>query len=382
VKAILVDDEPLALIGLQNAIESEESGIEVIATYTNPEDVVAGVLAHRPDVVFLDIQMPEIDGLNLGRQIQSVVPEIEIVFVTGYDRYAVRAFELYALDYIMKPIVRDRFRQTILRIKEKLNLKGAANVQDTNSPFICCFHQIQFQLPGTDAQTVKWRTSKAQELFAYLLHHRDRTINRSDLLELLWPGLEEAKAAQQLYTAIYYIRQTLKKYSMDMISIQSGDLEAGYRLEIGEVRVDAEEWEYKMKQLGSLDSNTVNAYEHALHLYTGHYLGAYGYIWAEHERERFRLLWLHHMKKLSSYYEERGFSRKAIEANLRIQRMLPDEEESYFSLMKLYDAIGDNIGVEEQYLLLTTRLERDLETSVSPDIANWYRSWKSVSHVS
>nr|WP_255570816.1 response regulator [Cohnella sp. CFH 77786] len=374
----MVDDEPLALLELQKAIKNEVSGMEVIAAYSNPEDVVAGVLAHRPDVVFLDIQMPEIDGLNLGKQIQSVVPGIEIVFVTGYDRYAVRAFELNALDYIMKPIDRDRFRQTVLRLKEKLSLKGAANVRETNSPFIRCFHQVQFQLPGMDAQTVKWRTSKAQELFAYLLHHRDRTISRGVLLELLWPDLEESKAAQQLYTTIYYIRQTLKKYGMDMISIQSGDWEAGYRLELGKVRVEAEKWENDLKQLGPLDPNTADAYEHVLNAYNGHYLEAYGYIWAEHERERFRLLWLHQMRNLGEFYERHGLPRKAIEVHLRIQRMLPDEEESYFSLMKLYDAAGESIGVEEQYLLLTTRLERDLETPVNTDIDNWYRSWKLV----
>lgn len=375
-KAILVDDEPLALIGLQKTIEREVSDIEVVATYSNPNDVVAGVLAQRPDVVFLDIHMPEIDGLNLGRQIQAVVPGIEIVFVTSYDRYAVDAFELYALDYIMKPVERDRFRQTVHRIKEKLNLKSAVKTQDTKSPIICCFHQIQFQLPGMDAQPIKWRTSKAQELFAYLLHHRDRTVHRSVLLELLWPDLEEAKAAHQLYTTIYYIRQTLKNYKMHMISIQSGALEAGYRLEIGEVRVDAEEWEYNMKQLGVLNADTADTYEHVLNLYKGHYLGDYGYLWAEHERERFRLIWLYHMRKLSAYYEEQGFPKNAIQVNLNIQRMLPDEEGSYFSLMKLYDAIGNNIGVEEQYLLLTTRVEPDLETPISADIKNWYQSWR------
>ncbi len=378
-KAILVDDEQIALIGLKRAIEGSVSGIEVIAAYSNPAEVVTGVLAHRPDVVFLDIHMPRINGLHLGRQIQAVVPGTEIVFVTGYDKYAVRAFELYALDYIMKPVQSVRLHQTIMRVMEKRNVKAARKARDANSPLICCFHQIQFKLPGMDAQVVKWRTNKAQELFAYLLHHRDRTVNRSVLLELLWPDLEEAKAAQQLYTTIYHIRQALKTFKLDMISILSGDLEAGYRLEIREVRVDAEEWESNMKQLSVLDASTVDAYEHALGLYKGDYLGIYEYIWAEHERERLRLLWFYHMRKLGEFYEQHGFPEKAIQTNLRIQQMLPDEEDSYFSLMKLYDAIGDKIGVEEQYLLLTTRMERDLETPVRADIANWYTSWKSDS---
>ncbi|MFB6365176.1 response regulator [Paenibacillus elgii] len=378
-KAILVDDEHLALIRLKKAIEREASEVEIVAAYSDSTEVLAGVLAHRPDVVFLEIHMPDINGLNLGKQIKTVVPGTELVFVTSYDKYAVQAFELYALDYIVKPLQKGRLRQTIPRLKEKLAIRGTKETQDANFPMICCFNQIQFKLPGMDAQNVKWRTSKAQELFAYLLYHRDRTVNRSVLLELLWPELEEAKAVQHLYTTIYYIRRTLKNSGMDTIRINSGDLGAGYKLDIGEARVDTVEWEYAMRQLDVLDAGTVDAYEHVLNLYKGDYLGKYDYLWAEHERERFRLLWLYHMRKLCEFYEQQENPKKVIQVHLRIQQLLPDGEESYFSLMKLYDAIGDRIGVEEQYLLLRTKMERDLETPISPDITDWYARWKCLS---
>jgi len=303
VKALLVDDEPLALIGLQKMLESEISGMEIAATYSNPKEALAGALEHRPDVVFLDIHVPEIDGLKLGRQIQAAVPGIEIVFVTSYNQYAVRAFELYALDYIMKPVEKKRLRQTVLRIEEKLSIKRMMKSPDTHSPTICCFNRIQFKAPGMEPQNVKWRTSKAQEVFAYLLHHRDRTVTRSVLVELLWPDLDEAKASQHLYTAIYHVRRTLKTSKMDSITIRFGELGAGYQHEIGEARVDTEMWEYAMKQLGVLDAGTADDYERVLKTYTGDYLGHYEYLWAEHERERLWLLWLYHMKKLSELYE-------------------------------------------------------------------------------
>lgn len=375
-RALLVDDEPLALIGLQKALESEISEMEIAAVYTNPKEVIAGALEHRPDVVFLDIHMPEIDGLKLGRQIQAVIPGTEIVFVTGYNQYAVSAFELNALDYLMKPVQRERLRQTVIRIKEKLSIKGSMKPPDTNSPWICCFNQIKFKPPGMEPQTVKWRTRKAQELFAYLLHHRDRTVNRSVLLELLWPDVEETKAAQHLYTAIYHIRQTLRFSKMDSIVICTGELDTGYQLDVGEARVDTEIWEYDMKQLGVLDTSTVDAYERVLKMYEGEYLGHYGYIWAEHERERLRLLWLYHMEKVSEVYEQQEMPDKAIQVNRRVQLMSPDEEESYFSLMKLYHAMCNRIGVEEQYLLLKMKMERELELPISVHITNWYERWK------
>lgn len=380
VKAILVDDEQLALERLKLLLEQKIGGIEVVAIYLDCSKVISGVMEHRPDVVFLDIQMPQINGLDLGRRIQAFAPSTEIVFVTGYDKYAVRAFELYALDFIMKPVQISRLEQTILRIREKMSLNFPKKIPNTNAPVICCFNQLRFKLPGQEAKTIKWRTNKAQELFAYLLHHRDRTIDRSVLLELLWPDYEEAKAAQQLYNTTYYIRQALKSSGMDTVTIRSANLEAGYRLEIGEARIDTEEWERSMKQLGPLDAQAVEVYEEVLSLFEGNYLGEYEYIWAEHERERFRLLWLHYMKKLGAFYEQQGRLRQAVLVNQRIQQLLPDEEESYFSLMRLYDAIGNEILVEEQFLLFTSRFEQDQESLMNTEIREWYDQWKLCKH--
>ncbi|WP_336763199.1 response regulator [Paenibacillus sp. USHLN196] len=375
-KVILVDDERLALIGLQKSLEKEVSGIEITATYTNPTEAMGGIMEHRPDVVFLDIHMPEMDGMDLGKQIQATVPGVEIIFVTSYDQYAVHAFDLQALDYVMKPIQKDRLKQTVSRVREKLSSKREQRSKDTDVPLICCFNQIQFKLPDKDIQVAKWRTSKAQELFAYLLHHRNQTIHRSVLLEMLWPELEEEKTVHQLYTAMYHVRQTLKACGMDMITIQSGHLEAGYRLELGGAQLDSEQWEQEIRQWKVVDSSTVHAYEQALHLYKGTYLGNYEFMWAEPERERLRYLWLYHMRQLSLYYQKQGLGEKVIESTRRIQHMLPDEEESYFILMKLYDEMHNDLGVEEQYRLLTTRMEHDLEIPISEDISKWYQDWK------
>lgn len=98
--------------------------------------------------------------------------------------------------------------------------------------------------------------------------------------------------------------------------------------------------------------------------------------WAEPERERLRYLWLYHMRQLSLYYQQHGLAEKVVESTQRIQHMLPDEEESYFMLMKLYDEMHNDLGVEEQYRLLTTRMEQDLEIPISEDITEWYQDWK------
>jgi two-component SAPR family response regulator len=375
VRAILVDDERLALAQLKKLLERDIGDIEVIGMYTDPLQVCDQAQKLRPDAVFLDIQMPGIDGLELGERLQSAVPEAEIVFVTAYDQYAVQAFELHALDYLMKPVQLDRLQKTIDRLKDR-SFTGCESGTAEEPPVISCFHQIKFQLPGGQPLSVKWRTSKAQELFAYLLHHRDRTVDRETLFELLWPDFDSIRAAKQLYTTIYHIRQTLKSAGLQAVTIHSGELEVGYKLTIGEARLDVAEWEARLKRLPALEAGHLEEHEQVLRMYKGHYLGEVEYLWAEHERERLRRLWMHHAEGLSDYYLERGMIVAALQVNQRIQQYLPYDEESYFTLMKLYDSLGDTAGVEDQYWLLTSRLERELDSAVSPAITKWYDSWK------
>ncbi len=375
-RAILVDDEPLALRRLKQMLECDVGGVEVIEMCIDPVQAVDMTIKHQPDVAFLDIRMPGMNGLQLGERLQSAVPGIELVFVTGYDQYAVHAFQLYALDYILKPVRADRLRRSVQRLREKLKVTKELG-REPQLPLICCFNQLAFQPPGKEeCQPVKWRTSKAQELFAYLLHHRNRTVDRGAIIELLWPDFEVSRAAQQLYTTVYHIRQTLKASGMETVSISSADLEIGYRLTMGEARLDVEEWENHLRQLGDPDVHTVEKYEQALQLYRGNYLGDYEYLWAEHERERLRQLWLHYARSLSGFYRQQGRLEEAIRVNLRIQALFPDTEESYFALMKLYDAAGDRRRVEKQYLLLISRMERELGLRVHAEITSWYEDWR------
>ncbi|KPV60979.1 hypothetical protein QJ48_02605 [Paenibacillus sp. A3] len=130
-RAILVDDEQLALRQLRQMLECDVGGVEVIEMCMDPSQVVDMTTKHQPDVVFLDIHMPGINGLQLGEQLQSAVPGTEIVFVTGCGQCTADAFKLNALDYILKPIQADRLRQTVqhLREKQKANEETDLNSQ-------------------------------------------------------------------------------------------------------------------------------------------------------------------------------------------------------------------------------------------------------------
>lgn len=376
-KAILVDDEQLPLQHLQIMLEQKIGGIQVIGTFTNPIQAIEMTHKLRPDVVFLDINMPQINGLEIGEQLQNADPSPEIVFVTGYDKYAVDAFELCALDYIMKPVQLKRLEKTVERLREKINIAQTTEQQATPLVSIQCFNHLQFHMSGQEPQEIKWRTNKVRELFAYLFHHRNKTVDKDTLLELLWPDYDLSKGMPQLYTAIYLIRQTLKRSGIKTVTINKGNLETGYKLTVESSLIDVDEWEKRLAQLAPPARDNIADYEQTLAMYSGDYFGEYDYLWAEYERERLRRLWLQLAKKMNHFYQEKGMLAEAIQVNERIQLLHPLDEDCYFSLMQLYDAMNDPASVEEQYELLATRWEQELDSAVNEDISNWFQAWKA-----
>ena len=116
--AIVVDDEPLARRGLRLRLDHIED-VEIIAEASNGREARERILELRPDVAFVDIQMPGVSGLELVQQLpQEELPQI--VFVTAYDQYAVQAFEINAVDYVLKPIEEERLALALERVREKL----------------------------------------------------------------------------------------------------------------------------------------------------------------------------------------------------------------------------------------------------------------------
>ncbi|WP_109098182.1 LytTR family DNA-binding domain-containing protein [Aquimarina sp. AU58] len=104
-KAIIVDDEQLAIDALRWELETHCSDVEILCTIKNAEEAIDIINGLKPDVLFLDIEMPELDGFQLLKRITS--KDFDIIFTTAYDSYAVKAFKASAIDYLLKPIEKE-----------------------------------------------------------------------------------------------------------------------------------------------------------------------------------------------------------------------------------------------------------------------------------
>ena len=122
IKALIVDDEESARNVLSNLITRYCPQLEIVATCSNVVDAVDAIKTHQPEVVFLDIEMPNYAGYEIVSFFEEI--NFEIIFVTAYDKYAIKAFEISAVDYLLKPVEIDRLKDSVQKLSSKVELKN------------------------------------------------------------------------------------------------------------------------------------------------------------------------------------------------------------------------------------------------------------------
>jgi two-component system LytT family response regulator len=128
--ALIVDDEELARQVLRELLQSHPE-IQVLAECANGFEAVKAVTEHKPDLIFLDVQMPKLTGFDVLELIEG---DIAVIFTTAYDQYAMKAFEVHAVDYLLKPIGGERFESAMGRVKQRVAEKRKARSASSEAP--------------------------------------------------------------------------------------------------------------------------------------------------------------------------------------------------------------------------------------------------------
>jgi two-component system, LytTR family, response regulator len=150
IRTLVVDDEMLARERVLSLLQ-QESDVEVVGQCSDGGEAVAAIDEQAPDLVFLDVQMPGCDGFEVLKQVN---PERmpTVIFVTAYDEYALRAFEVHALDYLLKPFGKDRFQQTLRHAREALEGRRAG---DLGRRLLAMVHDIKPEPQRVERLVVK-----------------------------------------------------------------------------------------------------------------------------------------------------------------------------------------------------------------------------------
>jgi len=369
-KVMMIDDERIALNYLERQL-SALPAVSIVGAYMNPLLALEAVSSHNPDAVFIDIDLPEMNGIELAERLLEIIPSLQIVFVTAYNEFAVRAFEISAIDYIMKPYETGRLQKTVQRIIEKLSLLPAKSAASGSPLRVQVLRQLLLETPDGGSKPLLWRTVKAMELFLYLLQHRGLLVRKSAIIDQLWPEHETDKAFSLLYSAVYQIRKTLAEFSEHFQLVNQTE---GYMLTLHNVWLDAEQWQMRLDELAELDERSIGSYESVMQQYAGDYLHDYDYLWAEGERERLRSKWILFAHRIGQWHMEKGNMSQALTVYSDIALRYPTAEDAHFNMMKIYAELGKHSLVIHQYEQLCRILREELDVCPSRYIADWFES--------
>jgi two-component system, LytTR family, response regulator len=266
IRVAAVDDELHALKRFERMVLKNDE-IELCGLFNSAEQLLAYLKEQPLDAVFLDIEMPGINGLELTQQILDLNENIDIVFVTAFNQYAVEAFELQAIDYIMKPLKKERLEKTINRL-----LKTTRSVVKTDTLYIQCFGDFEVFLNG---EAMVWKNSRAKEILAFLIHKSGISVNWEKIVDAVWPEFDSEKSQANFHTNTYLLRKRLAKEGL------SGIIEASR----GNYKVVKEGISCDLYQLEAMiKSKRINRKEDIL-LVEGFmqkgYMEGNGYSWAQ-----------------------------------------------------------------------------------------------------
>ncbi len=209
-----IDDEKSALELLSSAIAEAVPEAEIMS-FNKSSDALNSIIEDKkyPDIVFSDIRMPGVDGLELAVKIKNNAPDTKIVFVTGYSDYAVDAFKIHANGYIMKPVA----KEDILSELDNLNIN-----LDYEKEKLCvrCFGKFEVFYNGVP---VRFKRLQTKELFAFLIDQNGASSTAEEAASAIWENeIDMQKAKHRLRNLVNDLRSTLKELGKEDVIIKTG----------------------------------------------------------------------------------------------------------------------------------------------------------------
>lgn len=184
---IVVDDERIIL-----AVETAQV-IKVlpnanVASFLSAEEALSYAAAHRIDIAFLDINLEEITGLEMAKELQKRNPQVNVIFCTGYSEYALEAFELYSSGYLLKPVTEEKLRSAMSRLRYPIP-------EEKKRVLVKCFGNFELTV---DEMHVKFKYSRTKELFAYLIDRRGASVSTNEIMAALFDSDDKSSYIRNL----------------------------------------------------------------------------------------------------------------------------------------------------------------------------------------
>ncbi|MBO9599874.1 MAG: response regulator [Cohnella sp.] len=373
-KTILVDDEPAMHLILRKML-AKLPGVQVAGAFRDAETALA-YLRVNPEIglVFADISMQGENGLTFAAKLEALELPVQVVFVTSHKEFALEAFELTVLDYLVKPVSQERLARTVQRALAYYQAKKSTQEANaTPTEFVVTALGDMTLSNGTSR--MKWISRKCTELFAYLLLYRGKRIPRSRLLfDIFGDSEQTAGTVHYLNTTVYQLRKSLETLGVQGVIRSEND---GYALEWKELVIDFADFEREVEALPILDASNIDQAIRTERRYAGELFGDKAYVWATSETERYAGLYASFAQRLADAHLQQGDPAAASKLLHKLNQHNPFDESFIRQLMTIRNQLGDRKGLHDLYNDYVKLLDQELGIRPSEELTRLYESLSS-----
>ncbi|WP_314590878.1 response regulator [Paenibacillus terrigena] len=363
-KTIIVEDEK-PILELMKHVVGQNPHYTIIGAFSSPLEALEQIATLQPDVAFLDVEMPRMNGLELAQMINEVSEHTQIIFTTAYKDYALEAFQVQATDYILKPVTKSAIERVTNRLHKQRTVVVPPAPSVNQAATIKCFGGLEVRNPR--GELVRFPTRKTEELFAYFLCHPNYEISKWHLVELLWPDLEEERVLHNLHNTLYRLKKLLKEQEIHLEIIKINE---GYLLQTHQQTYDLLEYkrDHEAMQPKSVDLLMT---EQRCSLYQGPLLDRKAYIWKTALEEKYRQQYLAYMRSLIQYDVEQQNWKMADQRFNQFLSIYPLDEEMNLYQLQVYFRSDRKDQMEKKYADYERAYLAEMGIGLPEEIVNW-----------
>lgn len=366
-RIILVSEQPADLKDLSTMLLSYRD-IEVTTSWTNPLGALKKIKAKQANVVFISLNIGGRNGLELAKKILDKIKDPNIVFVAGEAKYAVEAFEINAVDYLLEPIMNKRLKITIDRLKRKISQRSDHDIGGTGLEIVS-FENFKVY-HGAETQ-LSWRTQKTKELFAYLWNGKSQSVSKSKIVDDVFPDHDLENAMALLHTTIYQIRKELRQLGYCNGITYNND---AYKLEVP-IKSDVN----VLDRILDRKEHNNRDIEKILEIYRGDFLGEDGYNWAAYPRQVYRDRVFHVLMDFARKELDTGRMTAILKNALDVIYWLePFNGEVARMLIYYYGEMGRYSALRDFFMNYTKMLKKEMDLKPMERTINLYKSYMEL----
>jgi len=361
IRIIAIDDELPALKRIGKLLQTFDH-VQVAGLFDNAQAFLEHALTDiEPiDLVLLDMEMPGVHGLELARRLRTFRPEAQVAFLTAYSEFARDAFDVEALDYLLKPAAEEDIARLLGRFAKRSGRAEAVEIPLRQGIAVRSFGP--FTVTTEQGEQVRFRNSKGRELLAYLHHHGGKAVSKAQIMDDLWYGRDLERTQANLHSTVYQLRKDLETFGLHGIVEQTKST-SSYNLNWPVVACD-DVAVFKEQYRQFRQTSSLTHLIQAIQLYGDGYLSGSGYGWVAPRQAELEIVYAELLEAMVDIYVRQQRYEIALSPMQKWARLLPLDERLHAKMVALLLLMNRRDDAFSYYELALDLIDTTERTSV------------------